>query len=61
MPFVETWKWPMSKAQEYRDYAAQCSRLAELEPKDRDRWRVMAAQWTALAEAEEAKRTADPD
>ena len=39
----------MSKAREYREYAAECLRLAEREPKDRDRWLAMAAQWTALA------------
>ena len=39
----------MSEAHEYREYAAECLRLAELEPKDGERWLKMAAQWTALA------------
>ena len=47
--FTKTWKWPMSKAQEYRDYAAECLRLAERESKDRDYWLAMAARWKALA------------
>ena len=39
----------MSKAQEYRAYGAECLRLAEAQPKDREHWVKMAAQWTALA------------
>ena len=58
--FAESWKWSMSAAQEYRYHAAECLRLAERHPQDRDRWLAMAAQWTALAEALE-KRTAAPD
>jgi hypothetical protein len=53
----------MSEAHEYREYAAECLRLAEHEPKDRERWLKMAAQWTALAvkTAEIENPTADPD
>ena len=53
----------MSEAEEYREFAAECVRLAELEPKDRERWSKMAAQWTAQAAkaAETENPCADPD
>ena len=53
----------MSNAKDYREYAAECLRLAELEPKDGERWLKMAAQWTALAvKATEIENpSADPD
>jgi hypothetical protein len=38
----------MSKAREYEEYAAECLRLAEREPLDRDLWVALAAKWTAL-------------
>ena len=49
----------MSKAQEYRDYAAECLRMAEREPKDRDHWLSMAARWMALAESAAKKSDVD--
>lgn len=53
----------MSKAQEYRLFAAECLRLAERQPKDRERWLRVAAQWRALAarEAGIENRPTDPD
>ena len=51
----------MSKAQEYRDYAAECLRLAEREPKDRDHWLAMAARWMALAERAAKTEKSDTD
>ena len=42
-------KWPMSKAQEYRTYAAECWRKAWESPKDRDYWMAAAARWMVLA------------
>lgn len=39
----------MSRAREYEEYAAECLRLAEREPLDRDLWVALAAKWIALA------------
>jgi hypothetical protein len=49
----------MSKAREYRQFAAECMRLAEAEPKDRDRWTRMAAQWHALAALAEKEKSSE--
>ena len=51
----------MSEAEEYREFAAECVRLAELEPKDRERWAKMAAQWTALAATAAGIKNSAPD
>ena len=51
----------MSEAQEYRDYAAVCLRMAEREPKDRDHWLAMAARWTARAEKAAKTEKTDRD
>jgi hypothetical protein len=40
----------LAQAQELRDYAAQCLRLAEEHPDERDRWIRLAAKWNALAD-----------
>ena len=42
-------EWPMSQAQQYRHYAAECMRLADGQPQEREHWLMMAARWTALA------------
>ena len=39
----------MSKAQEYRQYAAECWRRAWEKPKDREYWMTVAARWMVLA------------
>ena len=39
----------MSKAQEYRAYAAECWRRAWEKPKDRDYWMTVATRWFVLA------------
>ena len=39
----------MSKAREYEQYAAECLRQADRQPKDRERWMMLAAHWSALA------------
>jgi hypothetical protein len=52
----------MSKASEYRDYAAQCMRLVQSAAgnEERDRWSTMADRWMKWADAEEQKEKANP-
>jgi uncharacterized protein (UPF0261 family) len=44
----------MATADEYRECAVHCSRLAEVEPSARARWLAQAERWTAMAAKAEA-------
>jgi hypothetical protein len=44
----------MATADEYRECAVHCSRLAEVEPSARARWVAQAERWTAMAAKAEA-------
>ena len=52
----------MSQADEFRQYAAQCMRLAEsaVRAAERMRWLKMAHKWILWAEAEDKKHQPPP-
>jgi hypothetical protein len=43
-------EWSVPKTQELREYAAQCLRLADEHPDERDLWIGLAERWNALAD-----------